>query len=316
MKIIDLLIFTFENPEDIKYFISILQKLAEQANHVYKLVKTELGPIIQKIKSLKIEEEYLRDQQQRCKRALASAETKARTLVNNVQTLFDYADLEEDKAQSMKESFKSGTSRIVNYTEQIKRYVKRSQKSYQEFQTKYDEGIEICREVAAKCEIKSNEAKGLKVISGAAGGVAGGASGVAAVAAGAAGAGITAAVVAGPATLGVATITGLTVAAGTGVVAVGAAATSLAIGTALALKYEKLQKSFDEIIEDLENITNDFDQLSSHMEHLNEMLEITSNKTDDVEDHLIKDFDDFCVVFDILLKGVQSAHQVLKQDYL
>lgn len=314
MKIIEVLLFVVGHEEDIKFFISTLTKIAEKADHVYKLVRNELGPILQKIKSLPIEEKDLKDQQQQCKRALATAITKARTLVNNVRMLFDYADLEADKACSMKESFRSGPSRIVNYTEQIKRYLERSQKSYTEFRTKYDEGIDICREVAAKCATKQEEAKSLKIGLGTTGGVAGGVSGVAGVAAGVAALGV-AITATGPATLGVGTIVGGTIAAGAGVVAVGATAVSVGAIT-LAVKFGKLQKSFSEIIKDLEEITDDLDELSFSMEALNEMLETTSQNTDDVLAYITKHHNDFCVTFDVLLDGIRVAHGKLPQEYL
>lgn len=84
----------------------------------------------------------------------------------------------------------------------------------------------------------------------------------------------------------------------------------------LAKKFAKLQRSFQEVHDQLKRNCDSLDKICSQMERMNEMLESTSDDADDVNDQLsTRDYDDFCAVFDALLNGVRAAHQFLLQSH-
>lgn len=185
--------------EEVLQFVSGLKRLAECANQVSKQLK-------EVIRSLEIEDKEILDEQRKCKSLLVSAETKARSFIDIVKRLFVLA---EDREMSMKESFRNGdTSRIANFTVQIKRYLNRCEKAYSSFREKYDEAIELCKNVSEECRVKSHLAKFCKRATGVTGLVIASGTAITTLASGAYSVGITVAVTAGPVMLGTSYIAG------------------------------------------------------------------------------------------------------------
>lgn len=301
--ILEMLIYTFEHSEDIIHVIEKMVDLAEKVT-ISNSISEIFDSVRNQVKRMTIEERDLRDRQRQCIMALARAETKARTFVEKVRRLFDQAELNKEQAHSMKESYRSGTGRIVSYVEQIKKNLEQSQRAYFKFRENYDEAIDLCGTIAKECDDKRKEACSLKVKSGVASGV----TAVASVAAEV----MTALAVAVKPPTGPKLVVGLVVA---GVIAAGVGVVGVTIAIAHAVNFWKLEKSFRDIRDDLDRQRDCLDDVSSSMDSLNDILETTSDDTDDVVERLTRDFDDFCTVFDMLLKGVLSARQHLTDQH-
>lgn len=237
---------------------------------------------------------------------LISVQTHSQTLLDLVQKLLQFGNLNHTEIQSKKDSFRRGVyGPVTNYTEQLKKYLQLSRKTYKELKKAFVTVKKHHKKASMDCALKQVENK--RIASRTVGGVASIAT-----------SGVALSIVAGIFTLGIGTAVGLSLTAGV-TAAAGVAAGGAAIGTTVgvvgflsASHFKKLQDVFQEMSSNFDALNKQLRVMGSSIEKLEEVLNIISCDVSNVEGNVTKrvELEQFYTVFDILLGGIRMAHRI------
>lgn len=302
------------NIKNIEIFIENLDELIESLCKLTHNAVAYVNSCIEKINSLDLDESELKQKLKDCKKKLKEAKVNAQNFRDKVETFFEYADLDEEREESMKKAIKEKDFKTLNdYIFLMRSYLEQSKKYYEEdFLPVFKEAEELCKSTPQQCEVKKTEAKNRKNVARVVGGAIA-AGGVAAII----GAGVTASVVVGAFTFGIGTplVLGLTAVGATGVAAIGTGTAGVAGVTThlLASHFEKLQKTFQDISNNFDSLADDFSDLGLHMDKVIKRLKAVSEDSENIATSIGIQCNthEISKVFDILLKGIKTAHQKL-----
>lgn len=280
----------------IEEFKKHLLILAERVKRVVRVIKDGFTSLLKALVEVPDVDRVVRQQKRECKNTVSAARAKAITFMDFAYRVFQYADIDIDNQQAMKEAYKNGdTKRVKNFAEQIKKCLQKCDESYKEFLDAYAKAKVMCGKIADECGVKrasAQENKHLKI----AGAVAGAALAVATA----------------PFTFGGSIIVGLSAAAA---VLVSSVASLSALAS--AVKDAHMEKIFEEICESMDTASEDLGEIDSSLRFISEKLKVISFDVETILQHVNEKqvYEDFCRVFDLLITGIKSGRQTFDEYY-
>lgn len=314
-------ILLFSSEQRAQTFMECLNDLVETYNGFSCNVVVLVDSAVEKLNSLRVDmhvDTYeLMQQIQKSKQKLTNTQSKAKTFTAGIKKLFQFADVDKNRAESMKSSFRKGEfSSLHQYVEQIRKYLQQSHRHYKKFLPALKEAESMCQGTAVSCERRRNKARKRKVITRLIGG------GVTTAGLGVwIGGGITASILAGLFTCGAGTAIGLgitAIAAGSAITA-GAGTVGVASVTShlVACRFEKMHSTFRDICADFQKLNDQAFVLETCTSKIKETLKSLSDDTENMDSNISKgaDYEQFCTVFDMMLKGIRKAQDKITSRY-
>lgn len=295
--------------ESIEHFLKQLEELLGISIDFGSNVVARVNSAVEKINSLDSDESKLKEELSECKKKLQDTKNKAVSFEERVRKFFDLADIDEATAKTIKESLqKNNKTPLEAHLETLTRYLMRCAEFYEDFQKVYQETEKLCRKTSSECNAKKVEAKNRKYVARAVGG------GAAVVGVGGViGGGVAASVVVGFFTFGIGTVVGLAITsvAAAGTIAAGAGTAGVAGVTShlVARNFEKIQKTFQGICEDLDKVNESVTDLGMRMSSWNTLiLESVNCDRKNVQAELENKMsaNQLCRSFDVLQEGIKK----------
>ena len=215
----------------------IVKEFSQIAKAIDEFIRGRFDLLIQEIDS--IQEERLKNEQRECKREARNLKLKATTFQNRFKSMRRHLNLDNDEAESLKESCRRGNSkRLSAYISTFKTHMERCKASHNSFAEVYNDVIRRFNKLEEECSDKKRLANSAKIGFGVAGGGITGAAAVTLVASGVSAGALAAGVFLGPITFGVGTVIGFAIAGG----AAGVSAVATGVGMCRPWWSEQLRK--------------------------------------------------------------------------
>ena len=159
----------FSNEQRAQTFMECLNDLVETYNRFSCSVVVLVDSAVEQLNSLHINmnvDTYeLLQKVQKSKQKLTNAQSKAKTFTASIKKLFQFADIDKNRAESMKSSFRNGEfSSLHQYVEQIRKYLQQSDRHYKKFLPALKEAENTCQSTAMACERRRNKARNRRAI--------------------------------------------------------------------------------------------------------------------------------------------------------
>ena len=300
----------------------IVKEFFQIARAIDEFFRGRFDLLIQEIDSIQVER--LKSEQRECKKAARNLKLKATTFQSRFRSLSRHINLDNDEAESVKESCRRGNARRLSaYIDTFKTHMERCKASYNSFVEVYNDVVSRCNKLQEECYDKQRLANSAKIGFGVAGGGITGAAAVAFVASSVSAGALAAGVFLSPVTFGLGMVAGFAVAAG------GAAVSAVAtgVGTAATVKVTrelaKRERGFKGICDDLEKMRrsslddlddkvntgyNVVENLEPEVEDFEKKVEMLLEGAESVQDeNHLQQMKDVCRAFDSFLEQVQEA---------
>lgn len=275
---------------DMKQFTQELIDTAQKVRHVVEVIEEGFTSVAKTLLHLPVLHGSLKDEKRQCSGKVTKAKRNAHTFLEHVYRFYGDADLDNDTAQSIRESQKRGdNSGILKYAEQLKTNWEQCRESYKDFIEVYAEAKVTCAKIAKACGIKRDASKERQVLPSK--GMIAGTAELVAIASITLGEGT----IAVTSTDAVAMVTGV-----------------LSLNTlAEAVKDAELEGIFGSICDNMDEVCEDLSHVSIGMDSINKKLNVTEGDLTAALSHVSGDhaFEDFCKMFEKLISGIESSYE-------